>query len=177
MTNPIQETDTRPMDTDTLAEAYQRLENAALFVAASPAPTEQQRADTDWTLAHVALSDLMLAEAARHLSAGDPVRIDNSTAMSPTAIRELIETTEYQERVDLVAARGAELVGLIARQGAQEATASVEVHLVDSAGRTSFEGTMTWGEIVHARGTVQIPGHAARLAGYASGPTFPVGLA
>jgi hypothetical protein len=155
------------MDTEKLTEAYRRLEAAARAVAASPLPTDEQRAETDWTLAHVALSDLMLAEAARRLAAGEPARIDNTTAMDPDAIRELTGSMPYEERVALVAARGALLVELIARQGPAEGAQSVQVHLVDKAGNLAFEGVMKWGELVSARATVQIPGHAARLAGYA----------
>lgn len=155
------------MDVDTLAGAYRRLTSAARRVAGSDALSTADWAQIDWTLSHVLLSDAMLAETARRMLAGEPASIDNSGAMDTSAISTLIDTTSHAERIVMVSDNADRLVELIGRMPGESAAVMVPTRLVDRAGKEVLNDTLRWGDLVKARSTEQIPGHAARLEGYA----------
>ncbi|MEV5708530.1 hypothetical protein [Actinoallomurus sp. NPDC052274] len=151
------------MDTTHLGRAYRDLTAAASAIGEAALPAAR-RADVDWTLAHVALSDEMLATAAERLLAGEPVTVDNRTAMDETVIAGLIARTSHAERVALVRRNGAAFVGLVRRIPAETAEGPVDLHVFDRAGRQVADERMPWGRIVRMRAEEHLPGHAARLA-------------
>lgn len=60
------------MNTNDLAAAYQRLIAAAQAISDDSPLDADQRADVDWTLCHVALSDQILTQAARQVRSDQP---------------------------------------------------------------------------------------------------------
>lgn len=151
------------METTVLEEAY-----AGLITAALAAPPQQPAAPaggrgTDWTLAHIALSDRLLASTAREILTSVPPVLDNGPAMDPAAIEELTSSAGRDVLVELVRRNGAELVGLIARIPSENRSVPVAVRLVGDTGQELFAGPMPWGEIVRVRAEEHIPGHTARL--------------
>jgi hypothetical protein len=154
------------VDVTVLRAAYRDLLAAAEKITeAGPLP-EQVRADVDWTLAHVALSDRLLAAAARDVLAGLPVRVDNSSAMDPASIAKLISATSHAQRSDLVRRNADDLLAVIAMTPDETARTPIELHLVDRNGRTAATSRLPWSELVGLRATKHIPGHAARLAAW-----------
>lgn len=97
------------MNNSGLEQAYRRLTTAAQAI--NPARlSDGDRQQLDWTLAHLALSDPLLIQAAHQVLAGESPLIDNSPAMDQTAIDHLIATTSHQERVCLIGNNGGDLV-------------------------------------------------------------------
>jgi hypothetical protein len=151
------------MDTTRLSTAYRGLVDAASALDEddlSAAP----RADVDWTLAHVALSDEMLAAATERLLAGESVTVDNRTAMDETVIADLIARTSHAERVALVRRNGAAFMDLVRRMPAETARRPVRLRVYDRTGRQVADERMPWERIVRMRAEEHLPGHAARLA-------------
>lgn len=151
------------METTALEEAY-----AGLIAAALAAPTRHPAEPpgehgTDWTLAHIALSDRLLASTAREVLVGVPPLLDNGPAMDPAAIKELTSSAGRHVLVELVRRNGAELVGLIGRIPVENRSVPVAVRLVGDTGEELFAGPVPWGEIVRMRAEEHIPGHTARL--------------
>ncbi|MDH6131845.1 hypothetical protein P3T37_001219 [Kitasatospora sp. MAA4] len=153
------------MDTSQLNHAYRTLLDAANGLTEDDPLSEAARADVDWTLAHLALSDRLLASTARSILAARPGELDNTAAMSPQAIAALVDATSHFQRVDMVRRNAAELTALLERIPYHHGTTPVSVRLVDRAGSTVFTGNVPWGEIVRRRAQDQLPGHTARLLG------------
>ncbi|MCP2259817.1 hypothetical protein LX15_003526 [Streptoalloteichus tenebrarius] len=154
------------MHTNALAHAYGDLLKAASALTSATPLDERERADTDWTLVHVALSDRLLATAARDVLAGTSPLVDNSPAMDPAALSSLITSTTHEGRVDLVRRNGAEFLGLVRRTPEEAAAVPVRLRVFGRDGRHVADGETTWGELVRLRAEEHLPGHAARLAGY-----------
>ncbi|SHF88422.1 hypothetical protein [Streptoalloteichus hindustanus] len=153
------------MNTNDIGHAYEGLLRVAADLT-SASLDQQERADTDWTLCHVALSDRLLADAAREVLAGRPPLVDNLPAMEPSAISSLIRSTTHEERVDLVRRNGAEFVDLLARTPEKDEDTPVRLRVFGRDGQHVTDGEMTWGELVRLRAESHLPGHAARLAGF-----------
>ncbi|MFD9636259.1 MmgE/PrpD family protein [Streptomyces violascens] len=121
-------------------------------------------ADVDRTLAHLALSDRLLADIARQvLDGAEAPVLDNSAAADPAAIDALVAAADRAVLVELVRRNAAELVGLLARTPDRCRAADVRVRLVNGAGAELFSGSVPWGEVVRMRADEQLPGHAARI--------------
>ncbi|MFG1694212.1 hypothetical protein [Nonomuraea sp. NPDC049309] len=146
------------MDTTALEAAYTDLIAAARAIG-EPTP------EADWTLSHIALSDRMLATAARRLDANLPVTIDNRPAMDADAIAALIASTTHAERIDLVRRHGADLVAAIGELPEAAATVAVRLRLITRGGEPAPDQDLTWGDLVRLRVRDHLPGHAARLSG------------
>ncbi|WP_433174697.1 hypothetical protein [Actinoallomurus sp. CA-150999] len=147
------------MDTTRLTHAYRDL-----VAAASAIDAAVRRADVDWTLAHIALSDEMLAGAAERLLTGENVVVDNRAAMDETAIAELIAATSHAERVALVHRNGAALTNVVGRIPEATADRTVRIRLVDRTGRQVTDAEVTWDRLIRMRAEEHLPGHTARLA-------------
>ncbi|MEW2043785.1 hypothetical protein AB0885_43745, partial [Streptomyces sp. NPDC005534] len=160
------------METAVLEEAY-----AGLIAAATAAPLGHQASaprpdehDADWTLAHIALSDRLLASTARQVLAGDPAGLDNGPAMDPKAVEELTSSVDRDVLVELVRRNAAEFVGLLAQTPENQRATPVIVRLVGDKGEELFSGAVPWGEIVRLRAEDHIPGHTGRLRRMARAP-------
>ncbi|MFD6925778.1 MmgE/PrpD family protein [Streptomyces sp. NPDC059944] len=160
------------METAVLEEAY-----AGLIAAATAAPLGHQASaprpderDADWTLAHIALSDRLLASTARQVLAGDPAGLDNGPAMDPKAVEELTSSVDRDVLVELVRRNAAEFVGLLAQTPENQRATPVVVRLVGDKGEELFSGAVPWGEIVRLRAEDHIPGHTGRLRRIARAP-------
>ncbi|MET8099371.1 MmgE/PrpD family protein [Streptomyces sp. NPDC005236] len=156
------------METAVLEEAYVGLIAAATAAtsamvghqASVPRPGDR---DTDWTLAHIALSDRLLASTARQVLGGAEAGLDNGPAMDPKAIEELTSSVDRDVLIDLVRRNAAEFVGLVARMRQDQQATPVAVRLVGDEGEELFSGAVPWGEIVRMRAEDHIPGHTDRL--------------
>ncbi|MFD8738248.1 MmgE/PrpD family protein [Streptomyces sp. NPDC059618] len=173
------------METSVLEEAYAGLITAATGAALggresaaggresaggsgeSPLPGER---GTDWTLAHIALSDRLLSSTARQVLGGAEAGLDNGPAMDPKAIEELTSTVDRDVLVELVRRNAAEFVGLVARIRQDQQATPVAVRLVGDEGQELFSGAVPWGEIVRMRAEDHIPGHTERLRRIARAP-------
>ncbi|MEW2164654.1 MmgE/PrpD family protein [Streptomyces sp. NPDC007084] len=160
------------METAVLEEAY-----AALITAATAAPLDHPASsaglgerDADWTLAHVALSDRLLASTARQVLSGEAAGLDNGPAMDPKAIEELTSSVGRDVLVELVRRNAAEFVGLIAQTPHNRQATPVTVRLVGDEGEELFSGAVPWGEIVRLRAEEHIPAHSSRLRRIARAP-------
>ncbi|MGW2180410.1 hypothetical protein ACWCXX_20350 [Streptomyces sp. NPDC001732] len=153
------------MDTTGLDAAYRRLLTAAEAISDTRVLATDARSAVDWTLSHLALSDRILATAARDLLAGLPVVIDNRDAMDSTAIASLIASTTHARRIDLVRRNAADLVALITAIPEHTSAAPVRLHLVDRDGRQLPDQQLPWNGLIRLRATEHLPGHAARLTG------------
>jgi hypothetical protein len=155
------------VNTSALRAAYRDLLAAAEKISETAPLPEQARADADWTLAHVALSDRLLAAVARDVLAGHPSRVDNRSAMDAASIAKLTATTSHAQRIDLVRRNADDLLTVIETTPNEAASTPVELHLVDRNGQETATSRLTWAEFVSLRATRHLPGHAARLASYA----------
>ncbi|MGW2813272.1 MmgE/PrpD family protein [Streptomyces sp. NPDC001415] len=151
-------------DTAGLEAAYDGLFRAASQSRLGAAVDGAARGDVDRTLAHLALSDRLLAGVARQVLDGAraPV-LDNAAATDPAAIDALVMAADRAVLAELVRRNAAEFVGLLARTPDRRQTADVRVRLVNEAGEELFSGSVPWGEIVRMRAEEQLPGHAARI--------------
>lgn len=158
------------MDINALAKAYERLVAAAghigTHIGRPGELTGEQRAQVDWTLSHVALSDRMLTGVARQIRAGQAASIDNTEAMDQGTIDALIESTSHEQRTRMVADHARELVTVLADTPIYRGSATVPTRLVDRSGHEVLNTELVWHELITARATQQIPGHAARLEGF-----------
>lgn len=152
------------MDTTDLTHAYEALLTAAESITSTTPLSNTDRARVDWTLAHIALSDRMLATTARDVLAGRPATIDNASAMSQNAIDSVLASTTHLERAELVRRNAKELTDLLEQTPAHGGRALIRTRLVDRAGQQVFQGNLTWSEVVQMRGRDNIPGHAATLS-------------
>lgn len=154
------------METKDLSRAYKELLAAAEAVTDDGPLTDADRAQTDWLLAHIALSDRALADAARQVLTGQEARIDNASAMSKTEIGRVIAATTHAERIDMVQRNAQELIDLLDRTPDSAAVSSVRARLVDRSGEVVFDSDLTWGDVVKMRAVEHIPGHAATIASF-----------
>ncbi|WP_416971079.1 MmgE/PrpD family protein [Streptomyces sp. 4F14] len=153
------------METSPLEDAYVALIAAATAATHGdppPAPAPGERG-IEWTLAHVALSERLLASTARQVLAGTPAGLDNGPAMEPKAVADLISSAGPDVLVDLVRRNAAEFVGLLARTPKDRGAAQVAVRLVGDDGEEVFSGPVPWAEIVRMRAEEHIPGHTNRI--------------
>lgn len=151
------------METRDLSAAYANLLAVAEAITDESPLAEAARAQVDWVIAHIILSERMLADTARHILNGQEAYIDNAPAMSKTAIATLISTRSHHDRVDMARHNAQEFVGLLDRTPQAAAGTGVPTRLVDRDGKPAFDGLLTWGDIVHARATEHIPGHTRTL--------------
>lgn len=156
------------MNSTALDAAYDQLLTAAEAISAtSPLPADARQA-IDWTLSHLALSDHILAAAARDVLTGRTVVVDNRAAMDGTAIASVIDSTTHAERCDLVRRNAADLTALNKAIPDEAATTPVRVRLVNRDGQPVPEQQLPWTDLVRLRATEHLPGHAARLRALAS---------
>lgn len=151
------------MDTLELNRAYHDLLVTAEALTGSDRLTGAAGADVDWTLAHIALSDRLLAATARSVLAGTPAGLDNSAATGEP-LAALLTATTHPQRIELVRQNAAELAAVLERIPDGQAGAPVDVRLVDKAGNPAYAGSAPWGAIIGRRAQDQLPGHTARLA-------------
>lgn len=151
------------MDTIPLAQAYRRLIEAAQAITPSTSLTEDERADIDWRMAHIALTDELLATAARDILDGSPAIVDNLPAMDSDAIAAIIGNTSHAQRVMRVRAHGAAFIACLTRMSDEQAKTAVRLKLHDRNGALVSDRTMIWNDLVHVRAQRHIPAHVARL--------------
>lgn len=156
-----------------LASAYERLLAAARAITPDSQLDLRQWADVDWTLCHIALSDGLLADAARSIldgagAAGTKIVIDNLAAMDPEAIADMTASTTHDDRVAAVDQHAATFLALIAEIPQELAQAPLILRVHDRAGQHVADTEMTWADLVSLRSDQHIPAHADRLQGYLS---------
>ncbi|MCI2420722.1 hypothetical protein MOQ72_25055 [Saccharopolyspora sp. K220] len=152
------------MDTSSLDAAYRDLIHNAEAIIDSTRLSEDARSLIDWTTAHLALSDRILAAAARDVLTGVPAVVDNREAMNAKAIDALIGATSPQERVDLVRRNAADLIATVQAVPEHAADTPVRLSIVDRDGHPVPDQQLPWSELIHLRATQHVPGHAARIA-------------
>ncbi|GHE14568.1 hypothetical protein [Streptomyces alanosinicus] len=131
-------------------------------------PSLHARSAIDWTLSHLALSDRILAAAAREVLTGLPVTIDNRRAMDNTAIASLVASTTHTQRVDLVRRNATDLSTVIKAIPDHAATTLVQLRLVGRDGQPVPDQQLSWSDLIRLRATEHLPGHAARLRALAT---------
>ncbi|GAA3378504.1 hypothetical protein GCM10020367_58270 [Streptomyces sannanensis] len=151
------------METKELSRAYKELLAAAESITDDRPLAEFDRAEVDWVLAHIALSDRALAGTARDVLAGRAARIDNAQVMSRAAIAAVLCSTTHLERVDMVRRNAKELVDLLEQIPQEAAGTAVRAQLVDREGMLVFDDDLKWGDVIRMRAMEHIPGHAATL--------------
>ncbi|MGW2564266.1 hypothetical protein ACWCXB_34690 [Streptomyces sp. NPDC001514] len=156
------------METKVLADAYQDLLAAAESITENCPITDADRVQADWLLAHIALSDRALIDAARQILFGHSASIDNARAMSKSEIAKVLSVTSHTERVGMVRRNSRELLAVLERTPDTAADGTVRARLLDRNGAVVFEDDLPWGEVIRLRATEHIPGHAASLASWGS---------
>ncbi|MFI6730572.1 hypothetical protein [Streptomyces atratus] len=151
------------MGTTEFDVAYRHLLAAAGAISVTTPLAADLRSDIDWTLSHIALSDRILAAAARDVLTGLPVIVDNRNAMDDTAIRSLVASTTHTQRVDLVSRNAADLGAVIRATPDHAADMPVKLHLVGRDGQPVPEQRLSWGDLLRLRATEHLPGHTERL--------------
>ncbi|MFF4953277.1 hypothetical protein [Streptomyces chattanoogensis] len=152
------------MDTTELDTAYRHLLTAAGAISDTAPLAADSRSDIDWTLSHIALSDRILAAAARDVLTGLPATVDNREAMNETAISSLIASTTHTRRVDLVSRNAADLGAAIRAIPDQAAAIPVTLRLVSRDGQPLPEQRLPWGTLIRLRATEHLPGHTERIS-------------
>lgn len=159
------------MNTAELSTAYQRLYAAAEAISDATPLDAEQRADVDWTLCHIALSDRLLTDTARsildHTTGAAPnLVVNNRPAMDPTAISAMTTTTTHPERVAAVRHHATQLLTLLEQlpDDAGQTPLTLKVH--DRTGQHVSDTELTWVELIELRGHQHIPAHADRLHSY-----------
>jgi len=157
------------VETKNLSRAYKQLQATAEAITDGSTLTDAARAQVDWLLAHIALSDRALADAARQVLAGRPARIDNASAMSKAEIATVLSSTTHEQRVDMVRRNAKELIDILDRTPHRSAATIVRARLVARNGDLVFDNDLTWGDVIEMRAAEHIPGHAASLASWRAG--------
>lgn len=156
------------MDVNELDAAYADLIAAAEMINDTTALTDDARSAVDWTLTHIALSDRILASAAREGVSGLPVTIDNRAAMDENAVALLLARTTHTQRVELVGRNAAEFSAALKALPEHAAETRVRLRLVNRDGQPLPGQDLTWSDLIRVRADQHIPGHAARLRALAS---------
>lgn len=156
------------MDTTKLEAAYRGLLTVVESIPDTTGYPARARADIDWTLSHIALSDPILTAAARDILNDHSAVVDNQHAMEQSAIAELIDSTSHQRRIAMVRAHAHELGEVLREIPDHAAVRPVLLRIFSRDGESLPEQRMPWSELIELRATRHIPGHAARIAAYAS---------
>lgn len=151
------------MDTTELDDDYRNLLTAAGAISDTAPLAADSRSDIDWTLSHIALSDCILAAAARDVLTGLPAIVDNREVLDETAISSLIASTTHTRRVDLVSRNAADLGAVIRAPPDQAAVIPVKLRLVSRDGQPVPEQRLPWGTLVRLRASEHLPGHTVRI--------------
>ncbi|MFD7550993.1 hypothetical protein [Streptomyces sp. NPDC059816] len=151
------------METKVLLRAYQELLDAAERITVAAPLAEPDRAQIDWLLAHIALSDRALADAGRAVLAGREALLDNAQAMSKSEIGRILGSTTHSERAELVRRNAMELIDLLDLTPDEAADTTVRARLVDREGSVVFDQGLQWGDLIRVRAEEHIPGHAHTL--------------
>ncbi|HTR69888.1 MAG TPA: hypothetical protein VMH41_06625 [Mycobacteriales bacterium] len=159
------------MNTTDLAAAYQRLIAAAQAISDGTPLDADQRADVDWTLCHIALSDHILTQAARQVRSDRPettgkIVVDNQPAMDPAAIVAMTAVTIHQDRIAAVRQHANSLIAELDQTPDQTAHARLTLRFHDKTGQHVGDTDMTWADLIELRTHQHIPAHATRLASY-----------
>ena len=152
------------MNTAELATAYEYLLEIAESVGPDTPLTSGRRADLDWRLSHIALSDGIIATAARRHLDGAPAVVDNQAAMDHDRIATMISTTSHRERAEAVRCNAAALCDVLGSFDARAARSDVRLRVHNRAGEHVSDARMPWSELVELRAGRHIPGHAAQIA-------------
>lgn len=159
------------MNTRDLAAAYQHLFDAAQAISDTSPLDPDQRADVDWTLCHIALSDRILSAAAGQVRSDRPqttgkLVVDNQPAMDPDAIAAMTASTTHHDRIAAVRQHAATLITELDQTPDQAAQAPLTLRFHDKTGQHVGDTDMTWADLIDLRTRQHIPAHATRLAGY-----------
>ncbi|OYO03370.1 hypothetical protein [Enemella evansiae] len=154
------------MDCSPLREAYRDL-LAALRAVRIERLTDEQSADLDWTLAHLALSDAELTAAAEATGRDEPAVVDNAGAMDPERLGAWTGTRSLADRVAGLEAQAERLVTAVSRLDQPASGSPVTLRVHDRRGRFVEEQTITWVELVALRAERHLPGHTRRIEAYA----------
>jgi hypothetical protein len=156
------------MDTADLDAAYYGLIATAEAITEANQLPAATRATIDWTLSHLALSDRVLAAAARDVLAGIPTLIDNREAMDNPTITALITSTSHAQRIDLVRRNAADLIAVLHATPDHAAHTPVQFRMLDREGHQAPEQHLPWNKLIRMRATEHLPGHTARLTAIAA---------
>lgn len=158
------------MSTDELAAAYEALLDAARRASPDVALDAEERADVDWTLCHVALSDGILTRSAHDLATPRATTkalvVDNHPAMDPEAIAAMVAATTHHDRVDALRHQADQLLAALARVPEPAAETLVTLRIFDKTGQHAGDSEITWKGLVELRTHHHIPAHTARLERY-----------
>lgn len=156
------------MDTTKLEAAYRGLLTIVESIPDATSYLAPAQDDIDWTLSHLALSDPILTAAADDILHGHPAVVDNQHAMDESAIAELIASTSHQHRVAMIRAHAHELGKVLREVPDRAAVRPVLLRIFSRDGEFLLERRMPWSDLIELRATRDIPGHATRIAAYAS---------
>ncbi len=152
------------METAKLKRAYMDLLAAADAVGQraeqlSPA----LRAEIDWRLCHVALSDEILVAAVESTRLGQPAVVDNKPAMDAVAIAGLIARTDHNQRIFIVSEWANSFIAAVAQLTEEQANATIQLLLHDRNGRPVSIAERSWLDVVQLRAERHIPAHTKAL--------------
>ncbi len=148
------------MDITKLKRAYLDLLEAADAVGLraeklSPA----LRAEIDWRLCHVALSDKILVAAVESTRLGQPAVVDNKPAMDAAAIAGLVARTDHNQRISMVSERANSFIASCASLTQEQANAMVQLIVYDRNGQLVSAVQLSWLDLVQIRAERHIPAH------------------
>lgn len=155
------------MDTTALDTAYGNLLDAATALAPPYPLGDAERAEVDWRLVHIALSDRIIGVAAADVLAGRPAVVDNLSAMDRETIAQTIAVTTHLERVETIRRHATALLDTNARMPEDAVASLVELRMHDREGRHVSDTTMSWGELMGLRAERHLPGHTTQFAAFA----------
>ncbi|MGW4126073.1 hypothetical protein [Nocardia sp. NPDC004711] len=156
------------MDTTEFDAAYDGLLAAAGSIIDTTLLAPDVRSGIDWTLSHIALSDRVLAAAARDVLTGLFPAVDNRKAMDDAAITALIASTTHIQRVDTIRRNARDLSSVIRTIPDHAAATPVLLRLVSRDGRPLPDQQLLWSDLIRLRAIEHIPGHTEKLTALAS---------
>ncbi|WP_030807225.1 hypothetical protein [Streptomyces sp. NRRL S-337] len=154
------------MKLSALAAGYQKLLAAAEAISPAAPLLPDVRADLDWRLCHIALSDRIIVTAAHKTLAGKAAVVDNQAAMDSDQIGKMVTATSHTERVDAVRRNAAELLDALRRFSSDETETSVELRIYNREGEHVSDSWTSWQDLIALRAEKHIPGHTDQLVGY-----------
>ncbi|HEX5116754.1 MAG TPA: hypothetical protein VFW65_16285 [Pseudonocardiaceae bacterium] len=152
------------MDTTELRSAYRQLLTVAETITDETPLRVDLRMMVDWLVAHVAITEHVLAGAARDVLTGVPAVIDNYEAMHTGVISSIVDLTSHDRRVADLRDNAADLVASVATIPPHAETAPVLLRFADRGGRSIPDQRLPWCELVHAHAGSVLPSHTRTLA-------------
>jgi hypothetical protein len=152
------------MDTTELRSAYRQLLTVAETITDETALRMDLRMMVDWLVAHLSLTERLLAGAARDVLTGVPAVIDNYEAMHTGVTTSVVDLTSHDRRVASLRDNAADLVASVATIPSHAESAPVLLRFADRGGLPIPDQRLPWSELVHERASSLLPSHTRTLA-------------